>query len=586
MHKILIIEEKEEYSKIIRQMLPYNDYEIFSSYTTYKTMDMLSNFAFNLIVFDLNTDKISSNDILNFIKSSPKLKNIPTLAISDTEETEFDYFIQKPVNCTDLKEAIKNNIKKQKITNILVVDDNPMNAELMKEACEQIGYNVNCLDKGTDVLPALEEKDYDLILLDIMMPGMSGYDVINLIKSNKHLSHIPIIFVSALNTTKNIVKGLDSGSYDYITKPFNIDELQAKVRNTIRTKELQDKLMVKNNLLEKIYTYSTDAIITVDAEFRIKSCSNIFCKWIEKEEEFLKDKVLWDIIKNPLPPHHQYLDEIPASDIELKEKLMTLSMKGSAFKNSKDETDGYIIVLRDVTNEREAEKQKETFIATLTHDLKTPVRAEIRAMELLLNNKFGEISQDQRELISEILRSSNYMFSMIDSLLTKYKYENGEISLKKEPINLNELIKTCCSELKIIAEEKNQTISTLFEEAPLIAEVDPSEYKRVISNITINAIKSSPHNSTITIKTSLDKNNFAKIQIIDRGVGISEEKLPYIFDKYVSYNDKFRAVGTGLGLYISKKIAELHGGKIEVQSKEGDGTTFTLYTPVSAKIPA
>ena len=261
-------------------------------------------------------------------------------------------------------------------------------------------------------------------------------------------------------------------------------------------------------------------------------------------------------------------------------------MKGSAFKNSKDETEGYIIVLRDVTNEREAEKQKETFIATLTHDLKTPVRAEIRAMELLLNNKFGEISQDQRELISEILRSSNYMFSMIDSLLTKYKYENGEISLKKEPINLNELIKTCCSELKIIAEEKNQTISTLFEEAPLIAEVDPSEYKRVISNITINAIKSSPHNSTITIKTSLDKNNFAKIQIIDRGVGISEEKLPYIFDKYVSYNDKFRAVGTGLGLYISKKIAELHGGKIEVQSKEGDGTTFTLYTPVSAKIPA
>lgn len=585
MYKILITEEKEEYSKIIRQMLPSDTYEIFSSDTTYKTMDMLSNFAFNLIIFDLTANNISSKDILNFLKTAPNLKNIPTLAISDTEEHEFDCLIQKPVNYTELIKAIKDNIKKQKITNILVVDDNPMNAELMKEACEQIGCSVNCLDKGTDVLPALEEKDYDLILLDIMMPGMSGYDVIKLIKSNKHLCHIPIIFVSALNTTKNIVKGLDSGSYDYITKPFNIDELQAKVRNTIRTKELQDKLREKNNLLEKIYTYSTDAIIAVDLDFRIKSCSDIFCKWLGKEEEFLKDKILWDIIKNPLSPHHQYLDEIPSSDIELKEKFMTLSMKGAAFKNSKDETEGYIIVLRDVTKEREMEKQKETFIATLTHDLKTPVRAEIRAMELLLDNKFGEISHEQRELISEILRSSNYMFSMIDSLLTKYKYENGEISLKKEPINLNELIKTCCNELKIIADEKNQIISTLFEEAPIIAEVDPSEYKRVISNITINAIKSSPHNSTITIKTSLDKDNFAKIQIIDTGVGISEEKLPYIFDKYVSYNDKFRAVGTGLGLYISKKIAELHGGKIEVQSKEGDGTTFTLYTPVTAKIP-
>lgn len=589
MYRILVISEKEDYSNTIKQFLPSDEYEILSSDTTYNTMDTLSNFVFNLIILDIDAKDISSNDILNFIKHSQVLKNLPILAISEFHKKEIEKkvnkIIQKPINYKSFIETIKTNVKKQKTTSILVVDDNHMNAELMKEACEQIGYYVKCLDKGVDVLPTLEEHDYDMILLDIMMPGMSGYEVIKLIQSKKHLSHIPIIFVSALNTTQNIITGLDYGSYDYITKPFNIDELQAKVKNIIKTKELQDKLREKNNLLERIYTYSTDAIIIVDKKFRIKSCSAIFCKWIEKDEEFLKDKVLWDIIKSPISDYTQYYNEIPTIDIEIEEKLLTLSMKGTPFRNSKNEIDGYILVLRDVTKEREAEKQKETFIATLTHDLKTPVRAEIRAMELLLNNKFGKISQEQRELISEILRSSNYMFAMIDSLLTKYKYENGEISLKKEATNLNNLITSCCCELKIIAEEKNQTINTIFENENIIANIDPSEYKRVISNITINAIKSSPHNSTITIKTSIEKDNFIKIQIIDKGIGISQEKIPYIFDKYVSYNNKFRAVGTGLGLYISKKITELHGGKIEVQSKENNGTTFSIYIPSMNKIP-
>jgi signal transduction histidine kinase len=202
-------------------------------------------------------------------------------------------------------------------------------------------------------------------------------------------------------------------------------------------------------------------------------------------------------------------------------------------------------------------------------------------LELLLNNHFGNLSTAQREILAEILNSSKYMFSMVDSLLAKYKYENCELSLKKEEIDLNQIILNCCNELKIIADEQNQKIVTNLQPGCLIAEIDPVEFKRVVINIILNSIKCSPNNSLINVST-YKQDSEIKIKIADNGIGISKEKLPHIFDKYVSYTDKFRPVGTGLGLYISKKLIELHNGKICVDSEEGRGSTFTVSVPFKA----
>lgn len=598
MYKIMTIAQQPEQLVTLELFAAQKGYEIVSLTNAFQAIDRLSEEKFDLVILDLNLPNDMAFDVLDFIKTSALQANLRTIAIDkDCEEKKgqkairkgFDDVVSLPSESDSLLLIVEKNLSMIKKTNILVVDDNKMNAELMKESCTQIGYNVECVYLGKDVIPILEKKKFDLILLDIMMPEVSGYDVIKLLKEKKHLKDIPVIFVSALNDTKNIVKGLELGSYDYITKPFNIDELQAKVKTTIKIKELQDKLKEKNDVLDKIYNYCTDGIVTVDNEFKIRTCSSIFCEWLDKSEEFLKGKVFCEVVECPhygtsLCENQKLIkNEISFYDIELKDKQKILSVKGSLFKNAKDEKEGYILILRDVTKLREAEKQKETFIATLTHDLKTPVRAEIRAMELLLQNRFGEMTPPQREIISEILHSSKFMFSMVDSLLVKYKYDNSAVQLQKELINVNDLVKSCCSELRIIADEKNQKIENIFEQDNLMAEIDPVEFKRVITNIILNAVKSSPNDSMVLVRTNSEDEN-VKIQIIDNGAGISKEKLPFIFDKYVTYHDKFRGVGTGLGLYISKKIIEEHQGKIEVQSQEGLGTTFTLFTPMSSKV--
>lgn len=256
-------------------------------------------------------------------------------------------------------------------------------------------------------------------------------------------------------------------------------------------------------------------------------------------------------------------------------------MQGNCSKinNFEGELEGYIFILRDISVYKEIEKQKETFIATLTHDLKTPIRAESIALELLLKGNFGELNKEQEKMIRETLYSSKFMFNMLDVLLSKYKYENGEVILNKENLDINDLIKTNYNELKYLAETKNQQVIFDFTGEKLVIQADSLEIKRVITNLLSNAINYTPENGKIIIRTEI-YNNEARVSFIDNGKGISEEDISRIFNKYMSSAKRFRQVGTGLGLYVTKQILEAHGGMILVESEEGKGSKFTFSLPL------
>ncbi len=234
---------------------------------------------------------------------------------------------------------------------------------------------------------------------------------------------------------------------------------------------------------------------------------------------------------------------------------------------------------------KEGEKRKEMFVATLTHDLQTPIRAEFRVLEQLKEARFGAITEEQQEVIDELIKSNRYKHHMVDNLLSTYKFEDVSHILCLEPTDINNLIRSCVKgDLSLLAEDRGHEISLqLANDLPELM-LDPMEIQRVIYNLVQNAIVYTPPHGKITICTEL-RSPRVWVSVEDTGPGIEPEKMSLLFQPYSTAAKKLRQVGTGLGLYLSKQIIEAHGGYIGVDSMVGHGSRFFFNLPVQQADP-
>ena len=238
-----------------------------------------------------------------------------------------------------------------------------------------------------------------------------------------------------------------------------------------------------------------------------------------------------------------------------------------------------VILHKNIDEEKDIEDRKNTFVATLTHDLKTPTLAQIKALDIILDKSFGELAVNQRELLSQVQTSCKYMSELIFTILDTYMYDNGEIKVYNEEICLNDLVSDTVKQLTNFYKEKNQTIiinnnciSNVF--------ADKSQIKRVIMNLLSNAINYGYRNTQITINLYEDNNNIS-FEIKNHSKYIPEERLADIFEKYkTTDNTRFHKTSTGLGLYLAKQIIDAHNGKIYASSDINETCTFGFSLPV------
>ncbi len=232
-----------------------------------------------------------------------------------------------------------------------------------------------------------------------------------------------------------------------------------------------------------------------------------------------------------------------------------------------------------INTERNLQKQRETFVASLGHDLKNPTIAQIRSLELLLKGGFGEINNSQRELLEMILDSCRYMNGMLSSLLATYRDYEGAININFEDFSFFELIKECVSEMVYVAKAKGVNIiikNSLKEDC---IQADRVQIKRVVMNLLSNGIKYAFANTDLNLKIYVDKNNNAGFEFKNESFYICEEKQKSIFAQYVSYASAHNELGIGLGLYASKKIIDAHCGQIYVKSFKDNKNIFGFTIP-------
>lgn len=288
-------------------------------------------------------------------------------------------------------------------------------------------------------------------------------------------------------------------------------------------------------------------------------------------------------------------DEIKNEDNEIlkscecisREKLITLKNNDTRwFKvtkcpiiNHEKKVIGICSVARDINAEKTAAEQRETFVATLTHDLKTPTIAQIKALDLLLNEQMGSLNNEQRELLLLTKDSCNFMYDMLSTLLTTYKYENGDYVLNYEKCNLIAITEEVINELESMIKEKNITVRINKKGEIFDTNCDKIQIKRVLTNILGNGISYAYNDTEILITVEQNENNIG-IEIKNKSAYINPETMENLFKKYVSHAAKFNKVGFGLGLYLSKQIIDAHKGKIYAQSFEDNHNLFGFVLPL------
>lgn len=233
---------------------------------------------------------------------------------------------------------------------------------------------------------------------------------------------------------------------------------------------------------------------------------------------------------------------------------------------------------RQIEAQKEIVKLKEDFVATLTHDLKVPIIAENNMLNFLLENRFGELNDKQKEAVFHLKNSNKELVELVEILLETYKLNETNIQLTKDDVDMNRLIEKVLEEMKPIADTDSIVFcfkSTCTSTVP----VDEFYLKRVLKNIVLNAISFSSPNSQIDVEFSCRENeNGYLVKIKNYGKIIIEEDLDHIFDKYFSTSKKFRKVGTGLGLYLSNKIIKAHNGELSAVCSEKENTTTMIIS--------
>lgn len=230
-------------------------------------------------------------------------------------------------------------------------------------------------------------------------------------------------------------------------------------------------------------------------------------------------------------------------------------------------------------------KNRDTYFATLIHDLKTPAFAQIRTIKMLLDGNFGTLNPDQYQILKETLSSEKYMADIVTNILTAYKCDCSELKLHKQIFDISDVLNTIYESIKGLAEERNQVIQINYKCSSLYAFGDKLQITRVMTNLISNAIKYGNPCSEIVIDLVNDNRNVT-FKVENKAQPIPKEKLKRIFDKFTGGMGHYNSAGTGLGLYLSKRIIKMHGGEIFAKSFD-DGTCvfgFILNLPVKRSI--
>lgn len=400
-------------------------------------------------------------------------------------------------------------------------------------------------------------------------------------QTNKRWSKINDYLGMVTNTVNSIrygnlstkIEKLEHPTYQNVTDSINrmVETLNDREKMII---EYQAELMRQNKLLESVINSLSDGILIVNEHLHILRATPQISTWFGVKGHDIIGKNILDFLQFP---ENFNLERLSNKDVFIKHTPTNNFVINSIRLSLDDNKKRYVLIIKDVTNEREIETLKEDFVATLTHDLKVPIVAEANILDFLLSGKFGEINEKQEIALKNMKSSNKELIELVQIVLETYKIKEKGIRLLKENIKLNGFINGIIDDITPFAAMSGIRVN-FNPSRDIKVTADPIQLQRVIKNLINNAIAHSNTKKNIDITTG-EIPGFITISVVDYGQGIPQKEIKLIFNKYYSAAKKFRKIGTGLGLYLSQLIIRSHGGEITVNSEENVRTEFCIKIP-------
>jgi signal transduction histidine kinase len=233
---------------------------------------------------------------------------------------------------------------------------------------------------------------------------------------------------------------------------------------------------------------------------------------------------------------------------------------------------------------RELDKMKDQFVSTVSHELRTPLTSMVGYLEILLEGEAGELSEDQRRFLEIVNRSCDRLNRVIDDILVVARIDANRLSYEMQDVDLRVLTEEAVESSRMAAVRTGVDLRLSAPDEPVPAWADQTRLNQMLDNLLSNAIKFTPDGGSVSV-TLARQRDVAVLQVSDTGIGVPEEEVGRLFDRFFRASTGLTISGTGLGLPIVKSIAEAHGGTIDVESEVGVGTTFTVELPLQSRSP-
>jgi PAS domain S-box-containing protein len=481
---------------------------------------------------------------------------------------------------------------------ILLADDN---ADIRYYVQHLLGgrYSVEPVADGRLALRAARERAPDLVLTDVMMPGMDGFALLKELRQDDQLKTVPVIILSARAGEEARVEGMEAGADDYLVKPFSAKELLACVgahvglarvrREAARVEqELRAEALETRKLLEGVLAGITDQFLAFDQEWRCLFVNDRVTEFIGLGKEQLLGKTLWEMFSGVAGTRFER--ELRQAMAEQKPVVFEYFFApwDRWFENHVyPSPSGLSLFVADITdrkkaeeNLRQADRQKDEFLAMLAHELRNPLAALSSANELLM--RIVPRESPAQTALAMVKRQVGQLSRIIDDLLDVSRITQGRIELHQIPVDAHGVVMQAIETVQpLIRQRGHRLVVESSNAAQLYVRGDPTRLVQCVTNLLNNAAKYTPEGGQIIVRVG-QQNGKARIQIEDNGMGIAPDFLPHVFDLFSQGNRSLDRTegGLGIGLTLVKRLTTLHGGTVEAASAgPGCGANFTIRLP-------
>ena len=482
--------------------------------------------------------------------------------------------------------------------NILVVDDTPQTLQLLVAILSGANYTVRPADSGALALASALAYPPELVLLDVNMPEMSGFEVCRQLKQNPATQAIPVVFLSGLTDLDDRVQGFQLGAVDFVAKPFQRDELLARVSTHLQLARLQKDLtseVAKQTRdlqgayqeLAKASRLKDEFLSTMSHELRTPLTAVIGMAQILhagaygplNREQAEAIEVVEGSGRKLLQMINDILDyiQVDAGKVELQLARLQKDLTSEVAKQTRDLQGAYQELAK-------ASRLKDEFLSTMSHELRTPLTAVIGMAEILHSGGYGKLNKDQAEALEVIEGSGRKLLHLINDILDYIQVDAGKEQLQLEQCPVVELVNAVLENVRSKAAEKHIELSCRFYQQESLLWLDVRHMRRVLLILLDNAVKftSSGGNVGIIVRNSIVQHRI-EFEVWDGGPGIAEADLPKLFKPFLQLDGGLNRSheGSGLGLALAGKLARLLGGEIRVTSQLNAGSRFIVSLPLA-----